>query len=170
MKPRNEIEPWDTVSKKVYWDRDVALDKWKEMVSIGHRSYLPDAVATMDVVEFIHFYGAKRFVEDWPTLRGLLPAARIRRAGTYDMAWSRLVGGGWNLKPMKDFHVMPKRRKQFMLRVALLPGKSIYELAKDLGMQYRRAHDHAQTLIKEGKLRDKEVVQGGHRKRKLYPC
>ena len=48
MKPRNEIEPWNSVSKKVYWDRDVDLDKWKEMVSIGHRSYLPDEVATMD--------------------------------------------------------------------------------------------------------------------------
>lgn len=170
MKPRSEIEPWDTVSKKVYWDRDVALDKWKAMVSTGHPSYLPDAVATMDVVEFLHFYGAKQFAQDWPVLRGLLPAASIRRAGTYDMAWSRLVGGGWNLKPMKDFHDMPKRRKQFLLRVARSPGKSIYELAQDLGMQYRRAHDHAQRLITEGKLRDEEVIENGHRKRKLYPC
>ncbi len=170
MKPIHEIEPWEAVSKKVYWDRDVELDKWREMVARGHRSYLPNAVAAMDVIEFIHFYGAKRFVEDWPELRESLSAAATQRARTYDMAWSRLVGGGWNLLPTKDFHDMPKRRKQFLLRAASAPGKSIYELAKDLDMQYRRAHEHAQRLIDEGKLRDKEVVEGGHRKRKLYPC
>lgn len=169
MKPRNTIEPWDAVSKKVYWDRDVALDKWREMVHAGHRSYLPDAVATMDVTEFVHFYGAKQFVLDWPTLRSSLPGPVAQRAGTYDLAWSRLAGGGWNLRPVKDFHDMPRRRKQFMVQVALSPGKSIYELAKSLGMQYRRAHEHAQTLIKEGKLRDREGVENGHRKRHLFP-
>ena len=170
MKPRSEIEPWEVVSKKVYWDREVALDKWQKMLSVGHPSYLPDAVATMEVVEFIHFYGAQRFVADWPALRASLSAAAIGQAATYDMAWSRLVSGGWNLKPTKDFYTMPKRRKQFLLCVARSPGKSIYELAKDLGLQYRRAHEHAQRLINEGKLRAAEVVEGGHRKRKLYPC
>jgi len=67
-----------------------------------------------------------------------------------------------------DFQDMPKRRRQFLLCVARSPGKSIYELAKDLGLQYRRAHEHAQRLISEGKLRDAEVVEGGQRKRKLY--
>jgi hypothetical protein len=169
MKPRNAIETWDAVSKKVYWDRDVALDKWREMVHTGHRSYLPDAIATMDVTEFVHFYGATRFVQDWPTLRSALSGPVALRAGTYDLAWSRLSGGGWNLRPVKDFHDMPKMRKQFMVQVALSPGKSIYELAKSLGIQYRRAHEHAQTLIKEGKLRDQATVENGHRKRNLFP-
>lgn len=169
MKARNEIQPWDIVSKKVYWDREVALEKWREMVHLGHRSYLPDAITTMDVVEFLHFYGAKRFVEDWPTLRSALPGSAMPRAGTYDLAWSRLAGGGWNLKPSQDFLSLPKRRKQFMIQVARSPGKSIYELAKSLGMQYRRAHEHAEALLKAGKLRDEETVENGHRKRKLYP-
>lgn len=169
MKPRNEIESWDAVSKKVYWDRDVTLDKWREMVHAGHRSYLPDAIATMDVTEFVHFYGAKRFVQDWPTLRCALQGPAAQRASTYDLAWSRLAGGGWNLRPVKDFHDMPKRRKQFMAQVALSPGQSIYELAQSLGMQYRRAHEHAQTLINEGKLRDQETVENGRHKRKLFP-
>ncbi|MBK9440700.1 MAG: hypothetical protein IPN53_05030 [Comamonadaceae bacterium] len=134
-----------------------------------HPSYLPDAVAAMDVSEFIHFYGAKRFVADWPTLRESLSASVTQSAGTYDMAWSRLVGGGWNLKPTLDFHGMPKRRKQFLLRAANSPCNSIYALAKDLGMQCRRAHEHAQCLIDKGKLREKEVIEGGHRQRMLYP-
>ena len=169
MKPRDEIESWDVVSKKVYWDRDVVLDKWRSMVSLGHRSYLPDAVKTMDVTEFIHFYGSKRFVETWPELRACLPVTADRDAKIYDAAWSRLVGGGWNLKPTRDFYSMPKRRRQFLLLAARSPGKSIYALAKELGMQYRRAHDHAQGLINEGKLRHIEVIEGGLRKRKLYP-
>jgi predicted ArsR family transcriptional regulator len=81
-----------------------------------------------------------------------------------------LAGGGWNLRPVPDFHNMPRRRKQFMAQVARSPGKSIYELAKALGMQYRRAHEHAQTLTKEGKLRARESVENGHRKRKLFPA
>lgn len=57
MKPMMETESWETVSQRVYWDRDVALEKWKDMVSKGHRSYLPDAVTGMSVSEFVHFYG-----------------------------------------------------------------------------------------------------------------
>lgn len=170
MKTRSEIEPWPVVSQKVYWDRTVTLDKWREKVAEGHRAYLPDAVITLDVTEFIHFYGTQRFVADWPSLRETLPTETMQRVATYDMAWSYLAGGGWNLKPMRDLAAMPRRRKQFLLYAARSPGKSIYELAKDLGLQYRRAHAHAQSLIAEGKLRAKEVTEGGRRKRKLYPC
>jgi hypothetical protein len=49
MKPLAEVESWDVVSRKAYWDRDVALEKWREKVAEGHRSYLPDAVSAMDV-------------------------------------------------------------------------------------------------------------------------
>lgn len=169
MKPVSEIEPWDVVSKRVYWDRAVELEKWREMISCGHRSYLPAAVAIMDVTEFIHFYSPRRFVQDWPTLRENLTTHQTQAAGTFDVAWSRLAGGGWNLKPSTDFHNLPKRRKQFLLRATSMPGRSIYDLAKDLGLQYRRAYEHAQCLIKEGKLRDREVIEGGRRKRKIYP-
>lgn len=170
MKPMVEIESWDAVSKKVYWDRSVALEKWRERVAEGHRSYLPDAVSTMNVREFIHFYGAGRFVSDWPSLRGLLPEAVAKHAGIYDLAWSRMAGGGWNLRPTEDFFSMPAKRRLFLLSVAKHPGKSIYEIAKSLGMQYRRAHEHAENLVKAGRIRSDDVIEGGHRKRKLYPA
>lgn len=170
MKPMTKEASWETVSKKAYWDRDVPLEKWRDRVSSGHRSYLPDAVAGMDVSEFVHFYGAKRFVRDWPLLRSHLPEKIARKAGVYDLAWSRLAGGGWNLRPSPDFNAMPERRRQFMAAVAKTPGNNIYEVAKSLGMQYRRAHEHAVNLMQAGKVRGKEVVMGGHRKTKLYPA
>ncbi|MFH1987964.1 MAG: hypothetical protein ABIK25_10105 [Pseudomonadota bacterium] len=170
MKPLMEVESWEAVSKKAYWDRDVPLEKWKERVSEGHRSYLPDAVTGLDISEFVHFYGVKKFIRDWPFLRANLPEKIARKAGVYDMAWSRLAGGGWNLRPTADFNAMPKRRRQFLVAIAKTPGMSIYEVAKMLGMQYRRAHDHAVNLIQGGKVRGKEVVEGGHRKTKLYPA
>jgi hypothetical protein len=164
-----DVASWEAVSKKAYWDRDIPLEKWQDRVSIGHRSYLPDAVTGMDVSEFAHFYGLRKFVRDWPLLRAKLPEKSARKAGVYDMAWSRLAGGGWNLRPTPDFSTMPERRRQFMIAVAKAPGRSIYEIAKSLGMQYRRAYEHAVNLIQGGKIRGKEVVEGGHRKTKLYP-
>lgn len=170
MKPFSASETWETVSRKAYWDRDVTLEKWRDKVSTGHRSYLPDAVAGMDVAEFVHFYGVSQFVHDWPTLRQLLPKSIVRKASVYDLAWSRLAGGGWNLRPTPDFNALPERRRQFLVEVAKKPGRSIYEIAKTLGMQYRRAHEHAVNLIQVGKIRGKEAVEGGHRKKKLYPA
>lgn len=170
MKPTMEVASWEAVSKKAYWDRDVPLEKWRDRVFTGHRSYLPDAVGGMAVSEFVHFYGAKSFVRDWPRLRSHLPETVARKAGVYDLAWSWLAGGGWNLRPVSDFNAMPERRRQFMVAVARAPGKSIYELAKSIGMQYRRAHEHAINLMQAGKVRGKAVVEGGRRKTKLYPA
>ena len=169
MKQRNVTDTWEIISKKVYWDRDVSLERWREGIATGHRSYFPDAVSIMSVAEFVYFYGADRFVDDWPTLRALLPEKIAKRSGAYDLVWSRLAGGGWNLKPVPDFNLMPERRRQFFVEVARSPGKNIYEVAKALGMQYRRAYDHAIKLIQEGKIRGADVVENGHRKKKLYP-
>lgn len=169
MRDCGRVQTWEAVSKKAYWDRDVPLERWRERVSAGHRSYLPDAVLGMAAAEFVHFYGVKRFVRDWPSLRSLLPEDAVKKTGVYDLAWSRLAGGGWNLRPVPDFNAMPERRRQFFVAVARGPGKSIYEIANSLGMQYRRAHDHAINLIREGKIRGADVVEGGHRKTKLYP-
>ena len=169
MKPLTQLESWENVSRKAYWDRDVPLDRWRERVSEGHRSYLPGAVTGMDVSEFVHFYGKDRFIHDWPLLRTQLPDEIANKTGVFDLAWGRLAGGGWNLRPTPDFHIMPERRRQFLVAVAKAPGKSIYEVAKALGMQYRRAHDHAMYLIGAGAVRGQEVVEGGLRKTKLYP-
>jgi hypothetical protein len=170
MKPMQKTATWEAVSKKAYWDRDVSLEKWRDRVSAGHPSYLPDAVAGMNVSEFVHFYGAKKFVSDWPLLRAHLPGEIARKAGVYDLAWSRLAGGGWNLRPSPDLNAMPERRRQFMVAVAKTPGSNIYELAKLLGMQYRRAHEHAVNLMQAGKVRGKQVVEGGRSKTRLYPA
>ena len=164
------VESWEAVSRKTYWDRDVPLEKWRDRISTGHRSYLPDAVSAMSVQEFVHFYGAKKFIRDWPFLRSCLSEEEARKAGVYDLAWSRLAGGGWNLRPSPDFNSIPKRRRQFLTAVAKTPGMSIYEVAKSLGMQYRRAHEHAVNLIHAGKVRGKDVVEGGRRKTMLYPA
>lgn len=169
MKPIEVGKSWESVSRKAYWDRNVPLERWREAVSAGHRSYLPDAVCGMSVSEFIHFYGVNRFILDWPNLRQRLPEQAAKKAGVFDLVWSQLSGGGWNLKPFPDFHTMPKRRRDFLRSVARTPGKSIYELAKSMGMQYRRAHEHAADLIRTGKIRGSDVVENGRKKTKLYP-
>ena len=163
------MDAWETVSKKAYWDRDVPLDKWREMISKGHRSYLPDAVICLTAAEFIRFYGVERFVKNWPVLRALLLEKAAVKTGFYDIVWSRLAGGGWNLRPFPDFNDMPEGRRRFLVAAVRAPGKCIYEVAKALGMPYRRAHEHAVKLIGEGKLRGAAVMEGGRRKTKLYP-
>ena len=169
MKPLTNIEPWESVSKRAYWDRDVALDKWQSMVSAGHRSYLPGAVDVMDVSEFVHFYGKQKFTADWPRFRAQPPDNIARKAYVYDIVWSQLAGGGWNLRPFSDFADMPERRRQLLVAVAHTPGRSIYQVAKSLNMQYRRAHDHAVHLMQVGKIRGKQTVTAGRRMTKLYP-
>jgi hypothetical protein len=168
MKARIVMDSWEAVSKKAYWDRDVPLGKWREKVREGHMSYLPDAVSAMSVAEFVRFYGTRRFLLDWPAMRAALPVSASTKVGMYDIVWSRLAGGGWNLKPVPDFYRMPERRRQFLVQVARVPGKSIYTVAKSLNMQYRRAHDHAKSLLIEGKIRAVEAVEGGRRKLKLF--
>lgn len=162
------LESWEVVSKKAYWDRDVNLDNWRERVALGHRSYLPDAVIAMHAKEFLHFYGVKPFVQDWPRLRAQLPPNIANKVALYDVFWSQLAGGGYNLKP--DFHQMPKRRREFLISVAKHPGKSIDEIAKRLDMQYRRAHGHASALIGAGRIKGRAFFEGGRRKIKLYPA
>jgi hypothetical protein len=163
------IEPWDVVSKKAYWDRDVDLHKWRDRIAIGHRSYLPDAVTAMHPREFIHFYGRQPFVSAWPKLRAMLPEQVARQCGLYDVFWSQLAGGGYNLKPLPDFYALPTRRHEFLTAVARTPGKSIYEIGKSLGLQYRRAHDHAVALMHDKRIKGRAVMDGNRRKIKLYP-
>ncbi len=169
MSEAARFETWGTLSKKVFWDRDVALERWRERVSAGHRSYLPDSIATLTPVEFVQFYGLDNFKRDWPMLRAALPKEALKFASVYDVAWSHAVGGGWNLVPAPDYYDMAAKRRAFLTEVARAPGKSIYEVAKILGMQYRRAHDHASSLIEAGKIRAVDAVEDGLRKRRLYP-
>ena len=169
MREAQRVDAWATLSKKVFWDRDVALERWRERVAVGHRSYLPDSIATLTPVEFVRFYGLDNFKRDWPILRAALPKETLKFASVFDVAWSHAVGGGWNLVPAADYYAMAAKRRAFLTEVARAPGKSIYEVAKNLGMQYRRAHDHASSLIEGGKIRPVDTVEDGLRKRRLYP-
>lgn len=161
---------WESVSKKTYWDRNIPLSRWREKISIGHKSYLPDAVSTMNPVEFISFYGLSSFKQDWPRLRLSLPKNFLKYTGLFDLAWSQVIGGGWNLCPTEDFFSMPKKRREFLIQVALRPGMSIYAIAKTMGIQYRRAHDHAMRLVSDGKIKAIESVEQGRCKSKLFPA
>lgn len=169
MSEAGRIDTWAALSKKVFWDRDVALERWRERVAAGHRSYLPDSIAIMSPVEFVQSYGLDNFKRDWPALRAALPTETLKFASVFDVAWSHAVGGGWNLVPASDYYAMATKRRAFLTEVARAPGKSIYEVAKNLGMQYRRAHDHASSLIEAGKIRSVDAVEGGLKKRRLYP-
>jgi hypothetical protein len=165
-----KVASWEVVSKKAYWDRNVSLEKWREKVIEGHMSYLPDAVATLSPLEFIHFLGANEFKLNWVKMRAKLPLGFLKHTGVYDIVWSKLISGGWNLAPSADFYNLPKRKRAFLIEVAKTQGKSIYEIAKTLNMQYRRAHDNAKSLIQSNKIKSIEVVENGHRKFKLYPA
>lgn len=170
MKTLNSVDSWESVGKKVYWDRDISLEKWREMVSKAHRSYFPDAITVMSVSEFVYFYGVAKFKADWPKLRAQLPEKAVKKAYVYDAVWSKLVGGGWNLRPSPDFYAMPERRRQFLIAIAKKPGCNIYEIGNSLGMQYRRAHEHAKNLTKMGALRSQAIFERGRRKIKLFPA
>jgi len=115
-------EDWETVCKKVYWDRTIPLERWQERIAAGHRSYLPDAVSILNPVEFARYYGSENFKRDWPRLRSMLPAEFLQFAPVYDAAWSHAVGGGWNLKPTPDYFSMPKRRKAFLTEIVRTLG------------------------------------------------
>ena len=164
------VASWETLSKKVYWDREVPLARWREKISAGHPSYLPAAVATMTPAEFIRFYGLAKFKRRWPGMRANLPRGTVKYAPVFDLAWSQATGGGWNLRPTADYFAMPQRRRDFLTQVARTPGMSIYAVAKTLGLQYRRAHDHASQLITEGKIRAVETLERGRRKLQLFPA
>ena len=169
MTPFSKVASWDVVHKKAYWDRQVPLGRWRERVAQGHRSYLPDAVKYMEATEFVVFYGKEAFVQDWPRLRTLVPQENLRFTPLYNLVWSKLAGGGFNLMPFPDFYVLSPRRRDFLKAVAQKPGRNIYAVAKSLDMPYKRAHEHAHALMQEHKIRGREVSSHGRRQTRLYP-
>jgi hypothetical protein len=96
-------------------------------------------------------------------------AATLQHAPIFDLAWSQAVGGGYNLVPTPDYYTLSPKRRAFLTHISKTPGQSIYQAAKDLGMQYRRAHDHAQWLAQTGKIRTVEATHNGRRQKKLFP-
>lgn len=160
---------WNKLSKIAYWDRDVSLSQWKKMIKIGHPSYLFDAVKTFKVPQFIYFLGVNNFKLLWPKLLSVLPSAYLKYTGMYDVVWSQLVGGGYNLEPTLDLSSMPQKRFEFLLEVARHPGGNVYQIAKNLNVQYRRAYEHAKNLIRDKKIRGIMEFTNGKNKLRLYP-
>ena len=62
-----------------------------------------------------------------------------------------------------------KKTQGLLDRNCTHPGNSIYGIAKHLGLQYRRAHDHAEYLVATRKIRAMKTVENGHQKFRLYP-
>lgn len=170
MKKPNPAAAWEAASKRAYWDREVPLETWRERVRQGHPSYLPAAVAFLPADQFIRFFGTHRFALNWPAMRAGLPTAMAGKAGMLNLLWSRLVGGGWNLRPFPDYYLMPQERREFLTRVARVPGESISQAAEALHMRYRQAYGHASRLAGEGKIRIAKTVEGDRRRLKLFPA
>lgn len=112
--------------QKAYWDTDVPLLTWQQRTSEAHRSYLPGAVKAFNPVEFIHYYGVAAFKADWPRLRKSLEADTARRQTlAFDLAWSRLISGTWNLAPDERIASLPTRRREYLFAVVGEPGLCI---------------------------------------------
>lgn len=160
---------WDASYKQAFWDRNVQYDDWKVHVIEGHPSYLPQSVTRLPVRTFIALLGQDAFIAHWPRLRGLLPAGSRRQWASYDMAWSQLVSGTFNVQPLTAWFDLSRRERAFLLGVAQQPGEGIYQVGKRLGMQYRRAHDHAKALISAGFIRVRTDRVKNRTVHRLYP-
>lgn len=164
MKRLSEVLPWDDLSKKAYWDREISLPTWRAQVSAARPSYLPQAVAAFDPIEFIAYYGASPYKRDWPRLRQHLePGLVRRRAPTYDLVWSRLVGQCWNLPPDARILDLPGPMRDFLVAVARRPGAKLTEVSAALEIDAAQAQEHARALMAMGLVR----VEAGER---LFPC
>lgn len=160
--------PWEEVARSVFWSRDVPLEKWREGILAGHRSYLPDSIKRMSPTNFVRFLGRAAFREHWPHIRQCVPPELSKSAGPLDYLWSWLESGTFNLKPESVFMRWPGRRREIYDQVVHHPGISIYAAAKAANVPYRRAHDHVRALMDEGLVRAKEG-HGPRRAQHLYP-
>lgn len=168
MKRISEILPWPILSKKAFWDRSVLLVAWREKVQEKHPSYLPGTISTFDPTEFIYYYGIDAFKTEWPKLRQGIEAVAAQRLPIFDLAWSRLVSGSWNVPPDERVASLPARKRDFLFAVGRTPGGSIYATANALGMQYKRAHVHARDLCDAGLLRMQPSIENGRMRNLLF--
>jgi hypothetical protein len=163
---------WAGISKRAYWDRAVDLADWQEKIAQAHRSYLPEALQWFSAKEFAQLYGKEHFGEDWPRLKARAAQMQPELARffpLYDVYWSHIVEAGVNLRPSLWWYDLPKREKEFLRAISRQPGQSIYKTAKDLKMQYRRAHDYTQDLIARGIVFVRSETVNNRPQSQLYP-
>jgi hypothetical protein len=175
MKRSQKLEQaklWAEISKRAYWNRAVELADWQSKTSQEHRSYLPQALQFFSAKEFVQLYGEEAFCADWPRLKAQAESLQPSLAQffpLYDVRWSQLMEAGVNLRPHLWWFELSKREKEFLRCVSSKPGQSIYKTAKDLGMQYRRAHDYAQDLMQRGIVFARQETVSSRRQNRLYP-
>jgi hypothetical protein len=159
--------PWERVARRVFWSREVPLQKWREGILVGHQSYLPDSIRYMSARNFVRFLGRETFVEQWPSIRQRVPPELQREAAPLDALWSWHSSGTFNLRPESALAPWPGRRRELFDQIVHAPGISIYRAARQAGMPYRRAHDHVQAMIAQGLVRTREG-QGPRKETRLY--
>jgi hypothetical protein len=172
MNQREQKKLWAEVSRRVYWDRAVELVDWQVKVAQAHRSYLPQALQALSAKDFAALYGQQAFCADWPRLKAQAQKMQpdlARFFPLYDLLWSLLMQAGVNMRPHLWWYELPKREKEFLRSVSRQPGQSIYKTAKDLGLQYRRAHDYAQDLIARGLVFVRSEISNNRAQSRLYP-
>ncbi len=165
---KTHVAPWEEVSRRVFWDRDVERETWRKRIEEAHPSYLHESVIRMTPREFIHYLGRDVFLRVWPTLRTSLTGEAKHSCGGMDLAWSWLVSGTFNVIPVARMDTLTKRERDFLFHIAKHPSETIYGAAKACGMQYRRAHEYAGRLQSFGFIRAKPVKENGRRKTRLY--
>ncbi len=172
MNQREKKQLWTSIVKRAYWDRAVELADWQAKISQAHRSYLPQALQGFSAKEFAALYGEVGFCTDWPRLKARAQQIQPelgRFFPLYDLLWSQLIQAGVNLRPHLWWYELPKGEKEFLRCVSRQPGQSIYKTAKDLGMQYRRAHDYAQDLMARGIVFVRNEAVNNRLQSRLYP-
>jgi hypothetical protein len=161
---------WEVVARSVFWSREVELPVWREMCLQGHPSYLPDSVGRMSTKNFIRFFGREIFVKFWPTLRDSASLINLRNKGVprLDIAWSVLATGTINMPPEASLAKFPGRSREVYDAVVHHQGASIYEIAVESGIPYRRVHSHVGAMEARGIMRSHVDLSGPRRKRRLY--
>jgi hypothetical protein len=160
-------EPWERVARRVFWSRTVPLQRWREGILAGHRSFLPDSIRYMSARNFVRFLGRETFVDQWPRIRQHIPPELVREAAPLDALWSWHRSGTFSLRPESALAPWPGRRRELFDQVVHEPGISIYRAARKANMPYRRAHDHVRALIEQGLLRAREG-HGPRKETRLY--
>lgn len=159
--------PWSVTSRLVFWNRDVSLEDWREGILAAKRAYLPDSVQHMQPVHFVKFLGREAFIKEWPRVRHALEASHPGRA-KLDLYWSRLSTGTFDADPDACLLNLPGRSREAYDYLVKNQGASVYQLAQDVNIPYRRAHDHVTRLTEVGLISSRYTEDEPRLKRRLY--
>jgi hypothetical protein len=159
--------PWEYISRMVFWNRNVTLEKWQEGCLNGSKAFLPESVHRMSSQNFTRFLGRENFVAHWPQIRLMLPADHPGVA-RLDARWSWLKTGTFNMPPEAALAPFPGRSREVYDTIVHNQGASIYDVAKKSGVPYRRVHAHVTKMTEDGLVRTRTDATGPRVTRRLY--